>query len=356
MRSFGLAFLFALVACGGGDSTPDARQIADAPPQIDSTVPMNDGGTAMIPEDLPDPLPSGTVDLKVATFNAGLIAVVKGSEERLALQIPALKALDADVICLQEIFTQYTSGPTMAAALADTYPHSYWTWTGQYVQGNGLLIVSKHPLYRGREHYYTMGNGGPTVDRMIIGVTMVDSANQWHANVLCTHMHAGLKAADLPVKLDEATEINTWAASEGYTTGPTFLLGDFNAGPIPPSFLDACECDTNGNTDPNTCTPCDAADLATWNKVREVFTDPFPENADFFTSGRDQFLQLAVVPGLFPDEPTQRIDHCMYRDLGAAEFLSGETVLDEPQTISVGGETLEYLSDHYGVSCTFGVP
>jgi exonuclease III len=358
MRSPGLACsLFALVACGNGSSTPiDARVTSDAPPQIDSMVPMFDGGTAMIPEDLPDPLPSGAVALKVATFNAGLIAVVKGPEERLALQIPALKALDADVICMQEIFTQYTNGPTMAAALADTYPYSYWTWTGQYVQRNGLLIVSKHPLYRGRELYYTMGNAGPTVDRMVIGATVVDSADQWHANVLCTHMHAGLKSADLPIKLAEATELNAWAATEGYTTGPTFLLGDFNAGPVPPSSLDSCECDMNGDTDPQTCTPCDAADLATWNKLREVFTDPFPEAADFFTSGREQFLQLAVVPGLFPDEPTQRIDHCMYRDLGTAEFLTGDTVLDEPQTIVVNGETLEYLSDHYGVMCEFGTP
>jgi endonuclease/exonuclease/phosphatase family metal-dependent hydrolase len=341
-----------LAACGGGSSNPDARPSSDAPPQIDSMLPSGDASMAMIPEDLPSPLPSGPIDLTAVTFNTGLIAVVKGPEERMALQLPALKALDADVLCLQEVFTGYTNGPMMAAALADTYPYAYWSWTGQYVQRNGVLIVSKHPLYRGRELYYAMGNEGPSVDRIALGVTMVDSANAWHADVICTHMHAGLKAVDLPKKLSEATELNAWAATEGYTTGPTLLLGDFNAGPVPPS-ADVCECDDLGDTDPLTCKKCDAGDLATWNKLGEVFTDPFPEDADFFTSGREQFLQLAVVPGLFPDEPTQRIDHCMFRDIAPAVFVTGNTVMDAPQSISVGGETLEYLSDHYGVMCSF---
>lgn len=354
MRYLCLVLSGAFACGGGGDETIDARPpLPDARPAIDAMPNNADAGTASIPEDLPSPLPSGTVDLQVATFNAGLIAVVKGTQERLALQIPALEALDADVICLQEIFKVETSGPAYAAMLASTYPYHYYSWTGQYAQGNGLLIVSKHPLYRGRELYYTMGNGGPTVDRMALGVHVVDSDNDWHAKVLCTHLHAGLKTPDLAIKLDQATELNAWAATEGYTTGPTFLLGDFNAGPVPPS-ANPCECDDDPTGDAGTCMPCDAADLATWNKVREVFTDPFPEAQDFFTSGREQFLELAVVPGLFPDEPTQRIDHCMYADIGAASFKSGGPVLDAPQNITVGSETLHYLSDHYGVSCTFG--
>jgi endonuclease/exonuclease/phosphatase family metal-dependent hydrolase len=353
-----LSVVSVLVACGGGGSDrPDARPVFDARPADANNT---DASIAPLPEDLPDPLPSGDISAEFVSYNAGLLQVVKGAAERLPLIITGLKALDADLICMQEIWPVYTSGPDLAAALADTYPYSYWTWEGQYGLKNGLLIVSKHPLYRGRTLYYAEGNGGPTLDRMALGVTVVNETEDWHANVVCTHMHAGLGDTDDPdraIRLAEADELRAWAATENLDDGPSILLGDFNSGPVPPSQTGICECSDAGELDasPSCIESCDEPDIATRANLQQTWTDCWAVDEDFFTSGRDQFLQLAVVPGLFPNEPTQRIDHCMYKDIGGAAFVPGSsgTVMTEDPALEVDGETLNYLSDHYGIRCAF---
>lgn len=350
-RFLALALTVLAVGCGGGDAQPDARpdgRIYDGPPGPDA-------GSAVIPEDLPDPLPSEPVNGSFVTFNAGLIQVVKGGPERIPLQVPALKALDADVLCLQEIYMAYTSPPAYAAMLADTYPYAYWTWEGQYQMRSGLLIVSKHPLYRGRTVRYDQGNEGPTVDRMAIAATVVDATDGWHANIVCTHLHAGLKTPDPATRLAEAQQLRTWAAEQNVDDGPSILLGDMNSGPVPPSYTDICECSDFGEADAGTCDNCDLADTDTRAELGMTWTDPWPLTADFFTSGREQFLSLAVVPGLFPDEPTQRIDHCMHAGIAPSAFVgdaSGLVMTADPN-LDVDGEILHYLSDHYGVRCTF---
>jgi endonuclease/exonuclease/phosphatase family metal-dependent hydrolase len=353
-----LSVVLVLSACGGGGSDrPDARPIVDARPIDASNL---DAGTQPLPEDLPDPLPSGDISGEFVSYNAGLLQVVKGGAERLPLIITALKALDADVICMQEIWPVYTNGPELAAALADVYPHSFWTWEGEYGLRNGLLIVSKHPLYRGRTLRYAMGNDGPTLDRMALGVTVVDATEGWHANVVCTHLHAGLGDLDDPdrdIRLAEAAELRAWAATENLDDDPSILLGDFNSGPIPPSQTSICECSTDGELDagPQICDNCDEPDIATRADLEQTWTDCWAVDADFFTSGRDQFLQLAVVPGLFPNEPTQRIDHCMYKGLGGSAFVPGSSglVMTADPALDFEGETLNSLSDHYGIRCTF---
>jgi endonuclease/exonuclease/phosphatase family metal-dependent hydrolase len=344
-----------VAACGGDDdsSTSDARIPADA--SIDASQPdatVSDAGGAVLPN-RPSPLPTGTPTLKAVSFNAGLITVVKGAAEREPLIVAGLKALDADVLCVQEIYSGYKEPPAFAAQLVDKYPHSFWSWTGQYPQRSGLLILSKHPLYQGRETYFTMGNGGPTVDRMAIGATVIPSSNAWYVNVLCTHQHAGLKSGDTDIRQSQGAELKTWAMAENYFSEQTLLMGDFNAGPGW-AAAPACECGVMTTTCDN---DCDTPDTVAYNAVKADWTDAF-DGATFFTSGREQFLQLALVPGLFPDEPSQRIDHCFFRNMGAAQIIPADTkrVMDADQTISINGgsETLNYLSDHYGVQCAFG--
>ncbi len=355
-----LGLCLALSACGGDDSssTADARARSDAAVTIDASVPdatMSDGGTALIPETRPSPLPTGTMTLKAVNYNAGLLAgVVKGDVERAALIVTELKAVDVDVICMEEIFKGHSTAAEFAAKLADTYPYSYWTWTSKYPQGNGLLLMSKHPMYRGRELYYSMGNGGPTVDRMAIGVTIVPTDNAWYANVLCTHETAGLRPVDndTVTRQSQIAELKAWAMAEGYFDEQTILLGDFNAGPA--WSAPVCECGVMTTT----CSKeCDPADTLAYDKVAQDWTDPF-SGQDFSTSDRPQFLELAVIPSLFPDEPSQRIDHCWYRNLGTAKVIAADTkkVLTTRPNISINGgtETITYMSDHYGVQCAFG--
>lgn len=63
--------------------------------------------------------------LRVATFNAGLAyGFVDHADLRAPLLGPALEALDADVVCLQEVWTN-ADAQALMDAVKDTYPYQY---------------------------------------------------------------------------------------------------------------------------------------------------------------------------------------------------------------------------------------
>ena len=67
--------------------------------------------------------------LRVATYNAGLATgYVDYAPERLPLLGPAIAAVDADVICLQEVWTDADRDALIAATKA-SFPHSYFEVT-----------------------------------------------------------------------------------------------------------------------------------------------------------------------------------------------------------------------------------
>lgn len=71
--------------------------------------------------------PAGTPEpLTVASFNAGLaLGFVPGAESRTPLVAEALAGMDADVICLQEVWTP-DQVAAIEAAVADVYPHRHF--------------------------------------------------------------------------------------------------------------------------------------------------------------------------------------------------------------------------------------
>lgn len=361
MRTLSLASLLALVcaACGDDDDThahdaaptADGPQLPDAAPPPDA--PMLDAGMALIPETPPDPLPTGDPAVTLITYNIGQIAAVLGADERRPLIIEALKAADADVICLQEVFLGYTSPAEVAAAIADVYPYAFWSWAGTTQNRNGLLIASKHPLYRGRVLDYAVQSSLFT-DYMLIAAHVLTPTSYFP--VMCTHLQAGLEQAEIDEKTAEIDEAIEFAQAQGYLDGPLFWMGDFNAGPDPsgqcvPGADPVC----SGACTTETPIPCsEAPDEVNWNRVKVTFTDPNEGWTDC-TTCRDMFIPLQLVP-LYNAEPDQRIDHCFYRNLGTSQFVSSERIFDEPQMIMSGGKTLETLSDHYGVRCTFSPP
>ncbi|MBM4398517.1 MAG: endonuclease/exonuclease/phosphatase family protein [Deltaproteobacteria bacterium] len=71
----------------------------------------------------------GAPAFTVATYNAGLATgFVEYADERLPLIGPAVAALDADVVCLQEVWTQAQADAVLAAA-KDAFPHQYYEVT-----------------------------------------------------------------------------------------------------------------------------------------------------------------------------------------------------------------------------------
>jgi endonuclease/exonuclease/phosphatase family metal-dependent hydrolase len=294
---------------------------------------LADAANAAIPEDPPGPLPTGAPKVKLISYNLGLIQAVKYAEERLALLIPALKAADADVLCLQEVWREYTNRAELAAALADTYPYAWWSWSGATTWGGGILIVSKYPLYRGREHIYTNTPPAPLVDYMIAGASVLMPDATFH--VLCTHMQAYADPEFVTIRQAQIAEIEAWASAEGYLDGPTFLLGDMNCGP--------------GVGPP--CPTCTAADVASYDILRATWPDPM-FGWDKCTWCLDNATPLQLVPG--DSDPNQRIDFCLARNLGAATHKGTKIVFDESVTYDVpGGTFTSTLSDHLGVHCEF---
>jgi endonuclease/exonuclease/phosphatase family metal-dependent hydrolase len=334
-----LALLLVLVAaCGDdGDSTsPDARRIdAEIPP--DAIV-----------------LPEGDVTASLITFNVGLIGSVKGGPERIPHLADAIEASGADIVCLQEVYTQYTTPEEMAGMVATTYPYAAWDDTTMANVGNGLLIVSKVPLYLPRFHRFSQNdeNSPIIVDRAVLGVTAI-SGDDWHLHVLCTHLEAGLDEVNTTQRRGMLAEIGTFVTDHGYADGPAVLLGDFNAGPDPdPTDL---ECPDQGGC-PATCTPVDT-DTITSVETTYGWTDRADEEAfTLCTYCKAQADALALLP-LFPCEGSQRIDHCFVRGLGNSDVQTMERVMDQDVNIDLGdGEFAATLSDHYGVACSIAPP
>jgi endonuclease/exonuclease/phosphatase family metal-dependent hydrolase len=340
-------------ACGGDDggNTPDARPRPDAEVPIDGAPP--DGGTSGLPETLPDPLPTGPVDTKVMTFNVGLIQLVRGSVQRLPHIIAAVEASDAEIVCFQEVYLQYTNPATVAAELADTYPYAAWTWEATNTIGPGTMIVSKVPLYRQRFLRYTMNDPNGTVDRAVIAATAV--ADDWSLNVLCTHIQAGLDAPSTAIRRDQIAELGDFVTEHGYATGPSVLLGDFNAGPEANPNEPTEECDAE------TCpSGCLAVDTQSITELETVYgwTDRSDEEA--FTTCtwcKAEGTALALVD-LFPCEGSQRIDHCFVRGLtGGSDITAQVRTMDQTVNIPLdSGANAQTLSDHYAVACTIAPP
>ncbi len=349
-----VALVFVAAACsddGGGDA--DAR--TDAVTVDAATDATTDGPPTHpeLPETLPSPLPSGNVVLKVATFNNGLVQLVKAGPQRIAPIQAALTALDADVLCLQELYTQYTGPAAYAAALAATYPYAWYDTTTVNPLGNGLAILSKKPLYRGRYLHYLMNDSNNVVDRAVIAATVVDTTGNFYSHVLCTHIQAGLDGPGTARRQAQLAELGGFVTAHGYDGAGqhAILLGDFNTGPDPAPTDTECSDDIN-------CSPmCLAADNASYGSMTATYgwTDRapilFPTDC---TSCRSQFVQMATL-NLFPCEPSQRIDHCFTRNLAPARVSAMTRELDDPVSIVGAGGTAMYLSDHYAVRCEITV-
>ena len=346
------ALVFFLVACGGGGGDGDDDGVViDA--RIDAVSPVDgpSGNHPDLPETLPSPLPNGPVTLKVATFNNGLVQLVKAAAARIAPIQTALSTLDADVICLQELYTQFTNPRDFADALATTYPYAWYDTTAVNPLGNGLAILSKKPLYRGRYLHYVMNDSNNVVDRAVIGATVVDPAGGFHVDILCTHIQAGLDGPGTTLRQAQLAELGGFVTANDYATGPAILLGDFNTGPDPAPADTEC-------SDDNNCSPmCIAADTASYMSMSTTYgwTDASAGLFTLCTSCRDQFVQMATL-NLFPCEPSQRIDHCFSRGLGTSAIREVSRELDDPVSITGAGGVANYLSDHYAVRCRYAPP
>jgi len=147
MKPVSLALVL-LAACAtassGNDSgsrdlqdRPDVPVLTDAP-----GVPEDSADTPDLPG-LPDHEGLGP-DFTVVTFNTGLATgYVDWAPQRLPFIGQAIQALDADVVCLEEVWAD-ADGEAIRQATATTFPHSYQMLTSD--EGGGEAACTSEEL------------------------------------------------------------------------------------------------------------------------------------------------------------------------------------------------------------------
>jgi endonuclease/exonuclease/phosphatase family metal-dependent hydrolase len=145
-------------------------------------------------------------------------------DERLPLIIKALRALDADLVGLQEVLRFETQDQARAIAAGAGFEHlAYgpaWEIGGGLTFGNAIL--SRQPLEDVRVEPLPVEPGGQGRSLLL--------ARAGEVPVLVTHLTWQLHLAD--VRAQQVRRIDDlareWAPSDGF---PPILMGDFNAEP-----------------------------------------------------------------------------------------------------------------------------
>jgi len=280
--------------------------------------------------------------LSILTFNAGLLNLGLGRrsvfrftqyvEERRAALSGAIRGIDADIVALQEIYSLRTKR-RVESDLRALYPHAFFEERESILQmGNGLLLLSKHPL---SERTFRPFRSGFITERIIARTgalgAIVNLPSGDRVAIVNVHTTAGTlflhpespraeraRAAQLGELIEHA---------RGYRAARTVLAGDMNCGPgVSQSNFDILLAE--GFVDSfAVAPPSDAEMTVTW--------DP----ANPLNSG-----------SLHSMCPPQRIDHVLLATAKGGPPLSAvrtEIVFRAPFVLTSAGEVT--LSDHYGV-------
>ncbi len=257
---------------------------------------------AMSPAPATSPLPRTTPGtLRVVTWNIGANSVVPSRREsadasarttqdastRAAAFGRVMRALDADIVCLQEL----TIGPESAAALFDAVhplPHGrHW----QAVSELGNVLLSRYPLTDRRSttlrHYFSQR--GHVIARVQVpGVAAADAPT-----VACMHLQAKGGAENVAFRERHAAAVVDDLRG---VQGPVIALGDMNAIDHPASYLHTLEAG-DGASHAFPLMPAralhngDGTDRYTWRNDRSGFA---PGVLDYILFSERRFVARAA--------------------------------------------------------------
>jgi len=274
--------------------------------------------------------------LRIGTFNAAIQDIrllgrswycpVAWPRERLRQLPAALESLDADIICLQEMFHRPLQD-WLCHALASGFPHvaGLQPRNPALRLGNELLVLSRHPLTGARLHRFShaareerlfTSKGFLHVQARIPGLGSVDLVN-FHTTAGGARAHPespameAIRARQIAQILDVAVPLPL-----------AFLVGDLNAGPQSSTHIYK-EVATHGFVD---AFAAGGGDGMTWDPVNPLVA-----------RGRESHL------------PAQQIDHVFLSPALAErmEPMSARVTLREHCVITPEGNMP--CSDHYAV-------
>lgn len=277
-------------------------------------------------------------ELSILTFNAGLLRVsVFGRvlaeptpfmEERYAHMASEIGKVNADVVAIQEIFSDaHRDG--LAAALGSQYQHisridRRW-WPNL---GNGMLLLSKYPVDHAEHRRFAdvdiqerifVSKGMllasvrvPDFGPMQIAVVHTTAGGTVHTESSCANANRSKNLKSVVGALREKD------------ASLRLIVGDFNAGPEA-SSANYAEVLAEGFRDVAIGTPVESR--PTWD----------PKNPLNFL-------------GPHSDSPAQRIDHVLIDETSriSVRVASAQLVFAEPCVPTHSGVVT--LSDHYGLS------
>ena len=177
----------------------------------------------------------------ILTFNAGLIDIrmlgipvyrpLPGVPGRLRRLPDALAALDADIVCLQEVY-QRRQQDWLRRALGDRYPHAAGMPAGGFRLGSDLMVLSKYPITAIRSLRFEVAM---TEERLFTdrGFQLVDLELPVAGSVRLVNLHASAGGLFRHPEGAAAETIRTRQIDQVLRSageGPVVLAGDFNAG------------------------------------------------------------------------------------------------------------------------------
>jgi endonuclease/exonuclease/phosphatase family metal-dependent hydrolase len=253
-------------------------------------------------------------------------------EERLAALPDALRPLEADVICLQEVFRK-PYRRFLADRLGDIYPHSAGIRSSGMPPGTGLMVLSRHPIESARTVEF---RAAFLEGRLAIRMGMLDCTirlpDLGRCRVINVHLAAGGLFHHPESRRSDALRRRQIAEllAHAEASGLTIICGDLNSGPD--------------------------SSLTNYRQVLDGgFVDAFAAAAGSDNPARRTMTWDPGNPLISGDMnralPAQRIDHILLGRACADDYVIGEAgvVLHEPRVLLADGQRVP-LSDHYGLA------
>ncbi len=193
----------------------------------------------------PPPPLEAPVELRVVTFNVACGYLFTGNRhERLRAIAQVLRDLDPDLVGLQEAFIAEDRA-LLREALAGTRLAHDVRFPGATV-GNGLWILSAHPIveswfhrYRDGGRWYRLWQGDWWAGKGV-GLARVALPGGGVVDFYDTHALAGRGNADDPaVRMRQMDELARFVAASRHGSGPAFVVGDLNALPTSAEYRHA---------------------------------------------------------------------------------------------------------------------